>query len=78
MSRSSLDIVCDAGPLIHLDELECLDLLTDFKCVLVPEQVWQEVEQHQPSALRHSDVQLQRTSVVLSEYASFQALVRAL
>jgi hypothetical protein len=23
MSRSSLDVVCDAGPLIHLDELNC-------------------------------------------------------
>jgi len=24
------EVVCDAGPLIHLDELDCLDLLTDF------------------------------------------------
>ena len=23
-------VVCDAGPLIHLDEIGCLDLLTDF------------------------------------------------
>ena len=32
-------VVCDAGPLIHLDELGCLDLLADFSEVLVPETV---------------------------------------
>ncbi len=34
--------ICDAGPLIHLDELGCLHLLTDFR-VWVPEAVWKEV-----------------------------------
>jgi hypothetical protein len=48
MSRSSLDVVCDAGPLIHLHELDCLKLLADFQTVLVPEQVWHEVEYHRP------------------------------
>ena len=33
-------VVCDAGPLIHLDELGCVDLLSDFSEVLVPETVW--------------------------------------
>ena len=78
MTRSSLEVVCDAGPLIHLDELGCLDLLADFRAVRVPEQVWQEVEEHRPGALRSVNVQLQRTTVELSEQASFQALVRAL
>jgi hypothetical protein len=63
-------VVCDAGPLIHLDEPEngdscsgtrnafryrwirdelgCLDLLSDFSEVLVPEAVWREVRQHRP------------------------------
>ena len=40
-------VVCDAGPLIHLDELEALDLLADFAEVLVPDAVWREVE-HSP------------------------------
>ena len=62
MSRSTLDIVCDAGPLIHLDELGCLDLLADFQTVLVPEQVWQEVETHRPGALERFGVRFQRTS----------------
>jgi hypothetical protein len=39
-------VVCDAGPLIHLDESGCLDLLSDFSEVLVPEAVWREVRQH--------------------------------
>ena len=42
-------VVCDAGPLIHLDELGCLDLLSDFSEVLVPEAVWREVRQHRPN-----------------------------
>ena len=45
-------VVCDAGPLIHLDQLDCLDLLTDFARVVVPDAVWLEVEHHRPSALK--------------------------
>ena len=44
-------VVCDAGPLIHSDELDSLDLLGDFPEVLVPEAVWREVLKHRPSAL---------------------------
>ena len=29
-------VVCDAGPVIHLDELDCLDLLVGFPRVLIP------------------------------------------
>ena len=43
--------VCDAGPLIHLDEVGCLDLLADFSAVLVYDAVWKEVQAHRPSAL---------------------------
>ena len=39
-------VVSDAGPLIHLDELECLDLLDDISPVLVPELVFQESRRH--------------------------------
>lgn len=78
MSKSAWGVVCDAGPLIHLDELDSLPLLADFDSVLVPEQVWQEVEQHRPSALVQSDLSLQKVSVVISTQAAFQTLVRAL
>jgi predicted nucleic acid-binding protein len=78
MTRSALDVVCDAGPLIHLDELGCLDLLADFQAVFVPEQVWREVELHRPGALKRSGVPLLQAPVVLSESDPLQALVRAL
>jgi hypothetical protein len=42
-------VVCDAGPLIHLDELEALELLGDFQSVLVPDTVWVEAEAHRPN-----------------------------
>lgn len=55
-------VVCDAGPLIHLDELGSLDLLSDFVKVLVPNAVWLEVENHRPGALLNPDVPLQRVN----------------
>jgi predicted nucleic acid-binding protein len=75
-NRSPSQVVCDAGPLIHLDELGCLDLLADFQTVFVPEQVWREVELHRTSALGRSGVELQQVAVVLSEDDPLQALVR--
>ena len=51
-------VVCDAGPLIHLDELDSLWLLNDFPEVLVPRAVWNEVLHHRPQALAHDDVML--------------------
>lgn len=51
MSEMS-SVVCDAGPVIHLDELECLFLLHDFKEVFLPEAVLEEVNQYRPSALK--------------------------
>jgi len=51
-------VVTDAGPLIHLDELDALDLLNDFAEVLVPDAVWREVEHHRPQALQHIGVRL--------------------
>jgi len=78
MTNSGVGVVCDAGPLIHLDEVDCLALLNDFAQVLVPEQVWQEVERHRPQALSRSDVSLTKVAVEISDQATFQGLVRAL
>lgn len=44
-------VVADAGPIIHLDELDCLDVLADFEKVYVPEAVWLEVLNHRPRAM---------------------------
>lgn len=46
MEKNRSPVVCDAGPVIHLDELGCLDLLTDFVPLLLPRQVWREVTRH--------------------------------
>jgi len=35
MNKSEIDGVFDAGPIIHLDELNCLDLLCDFQEILL-------------------------------------------
>lgn len=78
MTDSGVGVVCDAGPLIHLDEVDCLALLNDFEQALVPDQVWQEVERHQPQALSQPDVSLTKVSVEISEQAAFQGLIRAL
>ena len=47
--------VCDAGPLIHLDELESLSLLSDFK-VWVPKGVWKEVQLHRPAVFKQTQI----------------------
>jgi hypothetical protein len=36
METTKAPVVSDAGPLIHLDELACLELLDDFKSILIP------------------------------------------
>ena len=46
MSNPAAGVVCDAGPLIHLDELDGLWLLDGFEPLLVPGQVWHEVALH--------------------------------
>jgi predicted nucleic acid-binding protein len=61
-----MTIICDAGPLIHLDELGCLDLLNDFDEVIVPDAVWEEVRRYRPSALRRRSVKLNRKSAVMA------------
>ena len=77
MTNTAL-VICDAGPLIHLDELDNLSLFNDFAQVLVPEQVWLEVEQHRPKALAQPDLSFQRVKVAITSKPAFQTLVSAL
>jgi len=51
MTEEARDIVCDTGPIIHLDELGCLDLLTDFQKIILSVSVVEEIEKHRPLAL---------------------------
>jgi predicted nucleic acid-binding protein len=71
-------VVCDAGPLIHLDELGCLDLLSDFREVLVPAEVWNEVARHRSAALRRRRVRLNRIAVVSAPGEALLDLARSL
>lgn len=73
---SAPEIICDAGPLIHLGELGCIDLLSDFGLVYVPDQVWREVARHRPAALDTKI--LKRVDIELSTDVHFQTLVRTL
>lgn len=57
------EAVLDAGPLIHLGQLEALDALSDFEPLWVPTAVWQEVQQHQLSALTVPGLSLRQVSV---------------
>lgn len=69
-------VILDAGPLIHLDELGCLILLTDFQELIVPSAVWEEVDRHRPSAL-HSDTISFIKSQPAQITAAFQTLCEA-
>jgi predicted nucleic acid-binding protein len=71
-------VVCDAGPLIHLDELDSLDLLCDFASVLVPRSVWGEVMRHRPRALETGVVGLTQALIEGGEPALVTALARSL
>lgn len=51
MTEETRSIVCDTGPIIHLDELGCLDLLPDFNKILLSLSVVEEIEKHRPIAL---------------------------
>ncbi|WP_241674431.1 DNA-binding protein [Candidatus Methylobacter oryzae] len=59
MTKSAL-VVADAGPLIHLDELAALDVLSDYEAILVPNAVRLEVRRHRPLALQQADIKLIR------------------
>lgn len=42
-------VVIDAGPLIHLDELGCIDLLSGFPSLVSTDIVWHETRRHRPN-----------------------------
>ncbi|MFZ2393300.1 hypothetical protein [Rhodoferax sp.] len=71
-------VVADAGPLIHLDELNCLSLLADFSEVRVPEAVWAEVLQHRPQALECRQVRWIKCSTEVSQEVATLAQIYTL
>ncbi len=65
MERTDPDsiVVCDAGPLIHLDQLDSLALLANMGRVLAPVAVWEEVRRHRPGVLTSTHLRLEQTAV---------------
>jgi predicted nucleic acid-binding protein len=68
-------IICDAGPVIHLDELGSIELLSDFIEVIVPEAVWEEIARNRPSALNYK--KLTKVVVPSSDDIEFLSIIRA-
>ena len=77
INKPSLIVVCDAGPIIHLDELNATSLFNDFAQVIVPAQVYQEVQVHRPTLWNAPDFSYQKVNVSIANDSSFQALVRS-
>lgn len=66
-------VVADAGPLIHLDELDALNVLADYPKIWVPEEVWGEIVRHRPGVLQHRGIPLVRHESTV-EFAEVNAL----
>jgi len=75
---SSLIVVSDAGPIIHLQEIGCVDLLSDFPEVMVPESVWNEIVRHQPNALQAPSVVFSRIEPGVNSSAQLESLIQGL
>jgi len=74
--RSKTSVVCDAGPIIHLDELECLPLIEDFERVFVPDVVRKEVLAYRSVAFEDSDVSWSVISHQFTVEAHLQAMCK--
>jgi predicted nucleic acid-binding protein len=70
------DAVLDAGPLIHLAELDALDVLRDFT-LYVPDAVWEEVDRHQPNLLSTAGFKITRV-ITPEPSAELQTIAQAL
>ena len=58
MNNPATIVICDTGPILHLDELDCLELLKDFQEVIVPAAVEVEIRRHRPDILKQHNVPL--------------------
>lgn len=70
--------ICDAGPLIHLDELDSLDLLSETAPILVPHTVWIETLKHRPLLFSTKSIHFKRVSPSESVPLVFETLSQVL
>jgi predicted nucleic acid-binding protein len=71
-------VVCDAGPLIHLDELECIDLLNNLGTILIPEIVWSEAIKHRPELVLADKTSVRIVKAAAMPTAPLQSLIASL
>lgn len=71
-------VVSDAGPVLHLDEVECLDLLTDFSTVWIPDEVAEEIRRHRPEALERQGLAYRTPPTELRHSPDLAVLARTL
>ena len=77
-SESKTVGISDAGPIIHLDELAHLDLLSDFIPVIISKTVYSEIATHRPEALKHPEVIFNIRDVIYPPEAQLLVLSKAL
>lgn len=70
--------ICDAGPIIHLDELNSLDLLSDFNPLLVSKIVQAEIIKHRPDALHSAGFLYKAVDVIPPMEPRLSVLSKAL
>lgn len=78
MAEPELTVICDAGPIIHLDELGCIELLADHARVLVPDAVWKEAERHRPGFARTTAVPWERLTPIREPSPMIESLTRTM
>lgn len=69
-------VVCDTGPLIHLDQLDSLALLADMGRVIAPGAVWAEVQRHRPAVFTSAHLRLEQAAVKEPLTGNVPALVQ--
>ncbi|MDM8561354.1 DUF3368 domain-containing protein [Candidatus Parabeggiatoa sp. HSG14] len=71
MTESISAVVCDAGSIIHLDELNQLSLFRDFSTIFVTQTVKQEVEKHRSIDLSQLSTEIIPEPVVDSQLSTW-------
>lgn len=76
MTKSTSKLVYDAGPIIHLDELSCLGLLTDFQEIILSNIVCEEIKRHRPLALKRQGITFTTLSPKIPSDETIQTICR--
>lgn len=77
-SNSRTIAVCDTGPIIHLDELDSLDLISDFHPLIIPKAVQKEIIRHRPKIFQHDKVAFKIIDVTFPPEPQLLVLSKAL